>query len=142
MDFASISAGMAAVQVGLDTAKAALGIIKDAKDMLPSSDQKQRIEAALAQANEKMAEGEAAVANALGYTLCRCQFPPTPMLLVGHIPIRHLSGVDMGQALSQKPKAGGGMTGSVPVHECPKCKTTDAPKLSEFPANSRLSSKN
>ena len=132
MDFASISAGMAAVKAGLDTAKTALGIVRDAKDMLPSSDQKQRIETALAHASEKMAEGEAAVANALGYTLCRCQFPPTPMLLVGHIPIHHLSGIDKGQVLSQKPKAGGGMTGSVPVHECAKCKTTDAPNYPNF----------
>jgi hypothetical protein len=132
MDFASVSTGIAAVKAGLDTVKTALGIIKDAKDMLPSSDQKQRIETALAQANEKMAEGEAAVANALGYTLCRCQFLPTPMLMVGHIPIRHLNGMDIGQALSQKRKAGGSMTGSIPVHECPKCKTTDAPSYPNF----------
>jgi hypothetical protein len=127
MDFASISAGMAAAKAGLDTIKATLGIIEEAKDLLPNSDQKNRIEMALTHASEKMAEGEAAVANALGYTLCRCQFPPTPMLMVGYLPIRHLSGIDMGQVLSQKPKAGGGMTGSIAVHECPKCKTTDAP---------------
>jgi hypothetical protein len=132
MDFTSISAGMAALKAGLDTAKTALGIVKDAKDMLPSSDQKQRIETALAHANEKMAESEAGVANALGYTLCRCQFPPTPMLLVGHIPIVRLNGIDKGQALSRKSKAGGGMTGSVPVHECPRCRTTDAPNYPNF----------
>jgi hypothetical protein len=49
------------------------------------------------------------------------------MLMVGYLPIRSLSGIDKGQVLSRKPKAGGGLTGSIAVHECPRCKNTDAP---------------
>ena len=127
VDFLAVSAGMSALKSGLDTVKTALGIIKDAKDLLPSGQEKNRITIALDHATEKMAEGEAAVASALGFTLCRCAFPPTPMLMVGYLPIRNLSGIDKGQVLSQKPKPGGGLTGSIAVHECPRCKNTDAP---------------
>jgi hypothetical protein len=123
---------MAAVRTGLDTIKTAVGLIREAKDMLPSGEQKDKAGIALENAATKLAEGEAAVAVALGFTLCRCAFPPTPMLMVGHIPIRHLSGPDMGQVLSRKPKAGGELTGSVPVHECPKCGNTDAPSYDKF----------
>ncbi len=115
------------MKTAFDTAKTALGIVRDVKDTLPSGNAKDRVGTALAQATEKMAEGEAAVAAALGYTLCRCQNPPTPMLMVGYLPIRHLSGIDKGHVLSQPARAGGGLTGSIPLHECPKCKNTDAP---------------
>jgi hypothetical protein len=91
---------MAALKTGLDTVKTALDIFKQAKDSLPNGEGKNQISNALNQATEKLAEGEAAVASALGFTLCRCAFPPTPMLMVGSIPIRHLSGIDRGQALS------------------------------------------
>src|ERR1700737_18245 len=40
------------------------------------------------------------IAKALGYELCKCEFPPTPMLTVGE--------------LNGRPKTG-------PVYECPKC---------------------
>jgi hypothetical protein len=78
VDFATISAGMAAPKAALDTAKAALGIVKDAKELLPNGEEKTRIGNALDEATEKMAEGEAAVASALGFTLCRCAVRPLP----------------------------------------------------------------
>ncbi len=127
MNLSDVAAGLSAVKTAFDTAKTALGIVSDVRDTLPSGSAKDRVGTALEQATEKIAEGEAAVAAALGYTLCRCQNPPAPMLMVGHLPIRHLSGIDKGQVLSQSARAGGGLTGSIPVHECPKCKNTDAP---------------
>ena len=132
MDFMAVTAGMTAFKAGVETLRAAIGIVKDVRDALPSSGDKDRIGDALDEAMQKMAEGEATVASALGYTLCRCAFPPTPMLTVGHIPIRSLNGIDKGQALSRHSNTGGGMTGSIPVHECPKCKTTDAPTYPNF----------
>jgi hypothetical protein len=60
------------------------------------------IDAALDKASTATAIAEAEVAKALGFELCKCQFPPTPMLTVGHI--------DNGTAK---------MFG--PVFECPKC---------------------
>ncbi len=49
-----------------------------------------------------MTIAEAEIPNALGFELCKCQFPPIPMLTVGHI--------DNFDA---------DMHG--PVYECPKC---------------------
>jgi hypothetical protein len=45
---------------------------------------------------------EAQVLKALGYELCKCEVPPTPMLTVGHR-------IPRGQSRSE------------PVYECPKC---------------------
>jgi hypothetical protein len=132
MDLGAISAGMSAFKAGLDTIKTALSIVKDVKDTLPSGSGKEQIGRALDQATEKMVEGEAAIAIALGYTLCRCAYPPTPMLMVGYVPIRQLRGIDRGQALSPRSPAGGSLTGAIPVHECPKCKNTDAPTYPSF----------
>src|SRR5258708_26355240 len=60
------------------------------------------ITAALATAESSSRIAEAEVAKALGYELCKCQFPPTPMLTVGSIdnPEMKLRG---------------------PVFECPRC---------------------
>ena len=58
------------------------------------------IEAALDKASTSTAIAEAEVGKALGFELCKCQFPPTPMLTVG--------------MLSGRPEVG-------PVFECPKC---------------------
>lgn len=132
MDISQIGADLAALKTGFETAKSGFGLLRSLWDAFPSGSEKDRAAAALEDAERKMAEAEAGVAAALGYTLCRCQFPPTPMLAVGHIPIRHLNGIDRGQVLAQHPKAGGGMTGSIPVHQCPKCKTTDAPSYPNF----------
>jgi hypothetical protein len=126
MDFATITAGIAAARTGLDTIKTAVGMVKEAKDMLPNGEQKDKTARALEDAALKLAEGESAVAQALGFNLCRCEFPPTPMLMVGHVRIMSLTHHDRQLAMARQVKHGG-MTGSVAVHECPKCKTTDAP---------------
>jgi hypothetical protein len=42
------------------------------------------ITAALDQAEAAAKFAEAQIAKALGYDLCKCQFPPTPMLTVGY----------------------------------------------------------
>ena len=132
MDFAAITAGASAVKSGLEILKTALGIAKDAKELLPDGDRKDQVGEALATVTRKLREGEAAIADALGYQLCRCQFPPTPMLRVGHLPYRHLSGIDRGAVLAQHVKAGGGLIGAIAVHVCPRCKQTDAPAYPDF----------
>jgi hypothetical protein len=60
------------------------------------------IEAALEKASIAASVAEAEVAKALGFELCKCQFPPIPMLTVGHIDQR-------------------GVKLFGPVYECPKC---------------------
>lgn len=59
------------------------------------------IDAALDKASKATAIAEAQVAQALGYQLCKCEFPPTPMLTVG--------------STGRDDKA-------ATVYQCPKCK--------------------
>ena len=132
MDFAPITVGAEAVRSGLSILRTALGIANDAKELLPDGDQKKRVGDVLEIAARRLRDGEAAIADALGYQLCRCQFPPTPMVKVGHLPYARLSGIDMGIVLAQHAKSGGHLTGAVAVHRCPKCKQTDAPAYPDF----------
>jgi hypothetical protein len=97
--------------------------------VLPNGEQKEQIGKALENATQKLAEGEAAVAASLGYALCRCEFPPPPMLQVGFLRLQSLTGSDRGAAMAQASKPGSRAIG-LAVHECPKCKRTDAPGYS------------
>lgn len=58
-------------------------IFKTAKELLPDSEQKADIAQKLEVAERSLALAEANAANALGYELCRCAFPPQIMLNVG-----------------------------------------------------------
>jgi|GEM_PF-2075923 len=125
-DFEAIAAAMGVFKAGLDTVKSALSTLKDAKELLPGTKQKEQLTEALEQATDKIRAGEAALASALGYSLCRCSFPPVPRLLVGYILLDNLRGKANEWRVAQS-TVGGTFLGSVPVHECPKCKSTDAP---------------
>jgi hypothetical protein len=95
-----MSAGVALKQA-FDTLRSAIGLVKDAKGLIPRGDPREAaITAALATAESSSKIAEAEVAKALGYELCKCAFPPTIMLTVG----QHLG----------RPKIG-------PVYECLKC---------------------
>jgi hypothetical protein len=98
----TITSAIGALKPTFDALRSAMGLLKDAKDLLPSGDQREKaISQALvtAESNSKIAEAE--IAKALGYELCKCAFPPTIMLTVGN----H-----------------NGRSGHVgPVYECPKC---------------------
>ena len=132
MDHTAITAGADAVRSGLQLLKTALDIARNARELLPEGDQKDQVGEALATAARKLMEGKTTIAHALGYSLCRCQFPPAPMLRVGHLLYRQLSGIDREVVLAQHVKAGGGLIGAVAVHVCPKCKQTDTPAYAEF----------
>jgi hypothetical protein len=96
-----IAGAAAAFKSTFDALRSAMGLLKDAKELLPSGDQRhQAITQALATAESSSRIAEAEVAKALGYELCKCQFPPVAMLTVG----QHLG----------RPKTG-------PVYECPTC---------------------
>jgi hypothetical protein len=131
MDIAEIAAGIGVVKSGFDAIRTALGLVKDVQGTLPAGDKKEAAARALEEAETQIRLGEAQIAKALGYPLCRCAFPPTPMLMVGYIGFYQLSGIDQ-HLFHQKFKEGSGLTGSMPVHECPKCKNTDAPSYPLF----------
>lgn len=103
-----MSDDVALLKMGFDTLRSALGLIRDVKDVLPDSANTQVIEASLKASEQQMAIAEVQIAQSLGYALCRCTFPPTPMLKVGHRSPRN------------------GTTTSLDVNECPKCHQNDA----------------
>ncbi len=62
-----------------------LGSVKDAEDILPKGTQKDKFETALAEAEQRAALIKPQLALSLGYKLCKCEFPPHPMLKRGMI---------------------------------------------------------
>jgi hypothetical protein len=106
----TIAGAAAAFKSTFDALRSAMGLLKDAKELLPPGDQRQQaITQALATAESSSKIAEAEIAKALGYELCKCEFPPTPMLTVGYfnIQVSNHSATD-------------------PVFECPKCGQNNA----------------
>jgi hypothetical protein len=103
-DPATIVSAIPAVKAAFDALRAAIGLVKDTKDLLPKEEKAKAdaITAALATAESSSRIAEAEVAKALGYELCKCNYPPTIMLTVG----AHTGRTAQGQG---------------PVYECPRC---------------------
>jgi hypothetical protein len=100
-DPVTIASAIGALKPTFDAIRSAIGLVKDAKDLLPADDKRDAaISQALVTAESSSKIAEAEIAKALGYELCKCAFPPTIMLTVGE--------------LEGRPKTG-------PVYECPKC---------------------
>lgn len=59
---------------------AALVALKQAKDLLPDTSQKQDLNVAIESAEKQLKIAESQTAHALGYELCRKHFPPEVML--------------------------------------------------------------
>jgi hypothetical protein len=72
------------LKVGIDLFKSAIGLAKEAKDLLPDSDQKTTIVSSLDTAEQTTAIAVAQIAKALDYRLCQCTFPPQIMLSIGY----------------------------------------------------------
>ena len=51
-----------------------------------------KVEQALQDASRQLEIGEAQIAKGLGFSLCQCSFPPTPMLTVGRAGQRETKG--------------------------------------------------
>jgi hypothetical protein len=102
----TIATAIGALKPTFDALRSAMGLLKDAKDLLPAGDKRETaISQALVTAESSAKIAEAEVARALGYELCKCEFPPITMLTVGHVSNAHA--------------AERGLQG--PVYECPKC---------------------
>ena len=101
--------GATAFKAIFDGLRSAIGMVRDLRGSndAGSAAQHQLIDEALEQASRAARVAEAQVAQALGYELCRCEFPPIPMRTVGHI---------------DQP----GIKRRGPVYECPKCGYNDA----------------
>jgi hypothetical protein len=102
-DLSTVAAAVAALKPTFDALRSAMGLLKDAKELLPPGDQREvAITQALATAESTSQIAQAEIAKALGYELCKCEFPPTIMLTIGAI--THPAAKKKG-----------------PVFECPKC---------------------
>lgn len=108
MDFdpESIVRSAGAAKSVFDSVRDLLGVFKDAKELLPD-DKKAAAAAAIESSENQIAIAEAQIAQALGYQLCRCSFPPVIMLTVGTIE-------------DHKTRT------NAPVYECPSCGTNTA----------------
>jgi hypothetical protein len=92
--------GATALKAGFDAFRSAIRLVRETL----GGDDKVRTKAvdeALDHAERAAGIAEAEIAKALGYELCKCEFPPTPMLTVGF--------------------RGKENRGSEPIFECPKC---------------------
>jgi hypothetical protein len=104
-DPASWVAGATALKTAFDSFRSAIGLVKDVQSLGGATEQqKATIDNALATAISTAAIAQAEIAKALGYELCKCDFPPTPMRTVGYFN-RKIAGRSEGD----------------PVYECPKC---------------------
>ncbi len=75
---------MEGVKLGLSLFGQAIGLVKQTNDLLPDSKDKEAIEKSLEGAGKAAKMAEAQIAQALGYELCKCTFPPQIMLSNGY----------------------------------------------------------
>jgi len=75
---------MEQIKVGLSLFSEAVGLAKKTKDLLPESKDKDVISQSLESADKAAKLAEVQVAQALGYQLCKCTFPPQVMLSKGY----------------------------------------------------------
>ena len=109
-DPVTIIQGIGALKTVIDSIRGAVGLAKDVRLYGGSTEQQQQvIEASLTLASSNAAIAEMQLAQAFGYELCKCDFPPTPMRTVGYFNRDH-----------------GERRAGDAVYECPKCGTTNA----------------
>jgi hypothetical protein len=123
MDIAAIATGMTLAKTGFDTLRIALGLVKDIQQVLPD-EKKEVVARTLEEADTQLRLAEAEIAKALGYSLCRCEFPPTPMLKIGYrFALDHFER----SALINMTQAGHASSPSAfAINERPKCGKDDA----------------
>ncbi|MGL0870773.1 hypothetical protein [Vibrio vulnificus] len=80
-----ITTAMQSVKLGISLLSDTIGLVKKTKDALPESGDKEAIERSLEEAAKATKLAEAQIAQALGYKLCQCTFPPQIMLSAGYI---------------------------------------------------------
>ncbi len=102
-DPATWAQGVGALKTAIDTLRSVASMFKDLRAG-GSKKEEEAIDAALTLAASNTAIAEAKLAQAFGYELCKCEFPPVPMRTVGYH-TRQMNQWNPGD----------------PVYECPKC---------------------
>lgn len=101
LDPDTIARGAGAAKTAIDAVRGVIGLFRDAKELLPE-EKKAAATLAIENSEKQITIAEAQMAQALGYQLCKCEFPPVIMLAVGTI--------EDHQTRTNKP-----------VFECPSC---------------------
>lgn len=99
-----ITTAMQSVKVGISLLSDTIGLVKQTKDVLPESKEKQVIEQSLEEATKATKLAEAQIAQALGYKLCQCTFPPQIMLSVGYKDFEEVFECKLCRKSSQRPE--------------------------------------
>jgi hypothetical protein len=107
-DLTSLAEGIALFKSGMDGIRSAFSIWKDIRGAIPAGSQRDEVTRALEQSEQQFQIAEAQIAKGLGFTICECAFPPTPMLTVGWINGRSVAGNPIRA-----------------VHRCPRCGIVD-----------------
>ena len=79
-----IDSAMESVKIGLSLFSEAIGLARKTQEILPESEDKVAIGKSLMEADKAVKFAEAQIAQALGYNLCKCTFPPQVMLSKGY----------------------------------------------------------
>lgn len=79
-----LDSAMDSVKIGISLLSETIGLVKKTQEILPESDSKKAIEKSLDEAIKATKLAEAQIAQALGYNLCKCTFPPQVMLSNGY----------------------------------------------------------
>jgi len=108
-----IASAATAFKTIFDGLRSAISMVRDIRNAPGTTNEKEAelIDAALDKAAKATSIAEAEVAKALGYELCKCEFPPTPMLTVGSFTHPILS--NQGRPVFECPKCGYNTAGSV-----------------------------
>jgi len=84
-----VTGAMESVKVGISLLAESIGLIKKTQELLPESQDKDAISKSLAEAEKASKLAESQIAQALGYKLCQCTFPPQIMLSQGYKELEH-----------------------------------------------------
>jgi hypothetical protein len=85
-DLTTFSEGITALNTAVDRVRSACSMIKDFRSTGRTTEQEQKaIENAVTVASTSTALAEAKLGQTFCYELCKCTFPPTPMVTVGYL---------------------------------------------------------
>ena len=103
------STALITLKAAIDLCRTAKAAFFDALNHLPEGKDKEAAAQSLEEAEKATQLAEASIAQAFGYELCKCEFPPTPMLRIGY-----------------RDDLSGKEDNVLYVYECPKCKQNSA----------------
>lgn len=75
--------------------KECIGILKDAKELLPPGPEKANVEMKITQTEKALQLAEVKTAELLGYQLCKCAFPPKIMLIAEGSTVQGMKSVEV-----------------------------------------------